>query len=82
VRAWLRGRDPEAVVDLACGTGRLLDFAMTGVDLSAAMLARAREKWPDRRLVQADAAHTGLPPASFDAASPGGRRAAGTPTPP
>jgi len=69
LRAWLRERDPETVVDLACGTGRLLDFAMTGVDLSPAMLARAREKWPDRRLVQADAAHTGLPAASFDAAT-------------
>jgi ubiquinone/menaquinone biosynthesis C-methylase UbiE len=69
LRAWLRGRAPEMVVDLACGTGRLLDFAMTGVDLSPAMLGRAREKWPDRRLVQADAAHTGLPSAGFDAAT-------------
>lgn len=69
LRAWLAGRDPESVVDLACGTGRLLDFAMTGVDLSPAMLARAREKWPGRRLVQADAARTGLPSASFGAAT-------------
>jgi SAM-dependent methyltransferase len=69
LRGWLRGRRPEAVVDLACGTGRLLDFAMTGVDLSPAMLAQAREKCPDRRLVQADAAHTGLPSASFEAAT-------------
>jgi len=69
LRAWLAGRDPESVVDLACGTGRLLDFAMTGVDLSPAMLARAREKWPGRRLVQADAAHTGLPSARFEAAT-------------
>ena len=69
LRAWLRGREPGTVIDLACGTGRLLDFAMTGVDLSPAMLARAREKWPGRRLVQADAAHTGLPAASFDAAA-------------
>jgi len=69
LRAWLRSRDPQSVVDLACGTGRLLDFAMTGVDVSAAMLARAREKWPDRRLVQADATHTGLPSANFGAAT-------------
>src|SRR5687768_10315759 len=69
LRAWLRGRSPETVVDLACGTGRLLDFAMTGVDLSPAMLAQARAKWPDRRLIQADAAHTGLPSASFEAAT-------------
>lgn len=66
--AWLRGRAPEGVVELACGTGRMLDFAMTGVDLSPAMLAEARAKWPDRRLVRADAASTGLPDASFGAA--------------
>lgn len=69
LRGWLRGRAPDAVVDLACGTGRMLDFAGTGVDVSAAMLARAREKWPTRRLVQADAAHTGLPTAAFEAAT-------------
>jgi SAM-dependent methyltransferase len=69
LRAWLAGRAPESVVDLACGTGRLLEFAMTGVDLSPAMLARAWEKWPGRRLVQADAAHTGLPSARFGAAT-------------
>jgi SAM-dependent methyltransferase len=68
LRAWLRGRDPAAIVEIACGTGRLLDFAMTGVDLSPGMLAVAREKWPGRRLVRADAADTGLPSAGFDAA--------------
>jgi len=68
VRSWLRGVDPNGVVDLACGTGRFLDFAATGVDLSAAMLERAREKWPARTLVHADAACTGLPSAGFDAA--------------
>jgi SAM-dependent methyltransferase len=69
LRAWLGGRDPESVVDLACGTGRMLDFAGTGVDVSPAMLAQAREKWPDRRLIRADAAHTGLPSAGFGAAT-------------
>lgn len=68
LRAWLHGRDPESVVELACGTGRLLDFAGTGVDLSPAMLARAREKWPARRLMLADAADTGLPDREFGAA--------------
>lgn len=68
LRAWLRGRDPSSVVELACGTGRFLDFAGTGVDLSPAMLARAREKWPARRLVPADAADTGLGSGEFGAA--------------
>lgn len=68
LREWNRGRDPETMVELACGTGRLLDFAMTGVDLSDAMLKQARVKWPDRTLVCADAADTGLPTQSFDGA--------------
>jgi SAM-dependent methyltransferase len=58
----------ESVVELACGTGRFLDFAGTGVDLSPAMLEVAREKWPGRKLVLADAADTGLPSGGFDAA--------------
>jgi SAM-dependent methyltransferase len=65
---WLRGHPPARVVDLGCGTGRLLSFAHTGVDASAAMLAQAQAKHPDRHLVQADLAHTGLPAQAFDAA--------------
>ncbi len=65
---WLHGRAADAVVELACGTGRFLDFAGTGVDLSPAMLEQAREKWPTRTLVLADAADTGLPTGGFDAA--------------
>ncbi|HET7229484.1 MAG TPA: class I SAM-dependent methyltransferase [Longimicrobium sp.] len=67
LRTWL-GDAPESVVELACGTGRFLDFAGTGVDLSPAMLARAREKWPARTLVLGDVASTGLPSAEFGAA--------------
>jgi len=67
LRAWLRGRAPESTVELACGTGRFLDFAGTGVDLSPAMLAQARAKWPARRLVLADAASTGLATGGFGA---------------
>ncbi|HEU4560581.1 MAG TPA: class I SAM-dependent methyltransferase [Longimicrobium sp.] len=66
--SWLRGRAVDSVVELACGTGRFLDFAGTGVDLSPAMLEEARGKWPGRRLVQADAADTGLLSGGFDAA--------------
>jgi SAM-dependent methyltransferase len=47
------------VLELACGTGSILkqlrsDFEVTGVDLSAAMLAIAAEKVPEARLIQAD----------------------------
>ena len=50
---WLAQVSPTDVVDLGCGTGRLLDFAMTGVDASAAMLKVAGRKHPDRQLIQA-----------------------------
>ena len=56
-RHGLRGR---RVLDVACGTGKsfapLLDrgYEITGCDISAAMLARARERAPGVRLVTAD----------------------------
>jgi SAM-dependent methyltransferase len=40
-------------VDIGCGTGRLLDFAMTGLDPSPEMLKVAAEKFPNHRLVLA-----------------------------
>lgn len=54
LRAWLSGVDKAATVDLGCGTGRLLDFAMLGVDGSARMLGHAAQKFPDRQLIHAD----------------------------
>ncbi|MBU1275058.1 MAG: methyltransferase domain-containing protein [Proteobacteria bacterium] len=59
---------PGTVLDLGCGTGRMLGplaqagFRPVGLDCSRAMLARARRKGPSR-LVLADARH-GLPFAS------------------
>lgn len=65
---WLRDSSVESTVDIACGTGRFLDYAQTGVDVSSAMLGQAAAKWPDRRLIEADAADTGLPSDSFQSA--------------
>ena len=63
------------VVDLCCGTGaqcRRLHRAgleVTGVDISAAMVARARFKAPaDLPIVHGDAAHTSFVADHFDAA--------------
>ncbi|MET3130482.1 ubiquinone/menaquinone biosynthesis C-methylase UbiE [Oxalobacteraceae bacterium GrIS 1.11] len=50
VSAWLAPIAPEAVLDIGCGTGRMLDFAMSGVDASPEMLKQAAQKFPDRRL--------------------------------
>ena len=48
-----------AALDLACGTGRLLAFADTGLDFSPNMLAIAQKRWPNKQLIEADA--TALP---------------------
>ena len=53
---WLADIAPADVIDIGCGTGRLLDFAMTGLDPSASMLRVAARKYPDRTLI-----HAGLP---------------------
>jgi SAM-dependent methyltransferase len=59
-------RSPRTVLELACGTGAVLeqlrdDFEVTGVDLSAPMLELARAKVPTARFVQADMTRIALP---------------------
>ncbi|RTL45596.1 MAG: class I SAM-dependent methyltransferase [Burkholderiales bacterium] len=55
------------VLDLACGTGRLLSFASLGVDASAEMLGVARQRAGDRPLIQASATRLPLDDGSLDA---------------
>ncbi len=63
------------VLDLCCGTGRLLamlraaGFGVAGVVLSPAMLARARAVVPGVWLHQEDAARTSFPDGAFNAAT-------------
>lgn len=59
LQRWLPSAPAAPVLDLACGTGRLLGLASIGVDASAAMLAEARSRQPGRALIQASA--TALP---------------------
>lgn len=47
---WLSRYRNGAILDLACGTGRLLDFATHGLDLSPAMLREAALKHPHKSL--------------------------------
>ena len=51
---WLASEDKNQTIDLGCGTGRLLEYAMTGVDGSLKMLQVAAKKFPDRNLIQAN----------------------------
>ncbi|MBB5017192.1 ubiquinone/menaquinone biosynthesis C-methylase UbiE [Chitinivorax tropicus] len=59
--SWLPQTRHAPTADLACGTGRLLAFADIGIDLSANMLAEARQKWPERPLIHATAQQLPLP---------------------
>lgn len=74
-REWLGGRASGRVLEVAVGTGRNLphyrrDVAITGVDLSPAMLALARDRAADLGLAadlrEGDAEALPLPDASFD----------------
>lgn len=59
-------RRGQQVLDMGCGTGRLLDYATHGVDLSKNMIAEAAKKYPQKQLQVAGAADTGLAAGSFD----------------
>lgn len=64
---------PKAILDLACGTGRIAQWMRSrtqapidGVDLTAGMLALAREKAIYRTLYQADITDTRLEAEQYD----------------
>jgi len=65
--------DGARVLELGCGSGgeETLElarrFRLTGVDVSAEQLLRARERVPGTELVQADVLELELPAGSFDA---------------
>jgi ubiquinone/menaquinone biosynthesis C-methylase UbiE len=54
------------VLDMACGTGRLLNYATCGLDSSEAMVALATSKYPNKKILLSDACYTGLADNSFD----------------
>jgi ubiquinone/menaquinone biosynthesis C-methylase UbiE len=73
------GGPPREVLDIGCGTGRLLEAAgrrwssprLTGIDVSGAMIAEARRKYGGEgrfSFQQADACALPLRSASFDGA--------------
>jgi len=63
---------PADVADLGCGTGTLSQllaeegYAVTGLDFSPQMLARARLKAPGITFVEGDAADPRLPESAYD----------------
>ncbi|WP_196887444.1 class I SAM-dependent methyltransferase [Aureivirga sp. CE67] len=45
----------ENNLDIACGTGRILDFSATGMDISQEMVKVSKEKYPEKNIIQGDA---------------------------
>jgi SAM-dependent methyltransferase len=54
-------------LSLCCGTGRFMELATTGLDFSANMINVAKQKYPGKEFIVADAEKTGLPENKFDA---------------
>lgn len=63
----LSGREGQRILDLACGTGRLMEYCTDGLDLSSAMLDLARRKHPAKNFHLGNALHPELPDRGFDA---------------
>lgn len=65
---------PAAVLDLGCGAGRTtvglaaLGYSPTAIDLSPALLAEARRRFPELDFREMDATRLAFPAESFDAA--------------
>ncbi len=57
----------EQRLEIACGTGRLTGYATHGLDASAEMLSRAKQRHSGVTFVQAMADDTGFPDEVFDA---------------
>jgi SAM-dependent methyltransferase len=67
LRNWLAPCQRAQILDLACGTGRLLDLASHGLDASPAMVRIARQKYPHRIIHCAPARNMAEFGVSFDA---------------
>jgi ubiquinone/menaquinone biosynthesis C-methylase UbiE len=57
--------DTAPVLSLGCGTGRLMEMASHGADISAAMIDEAARKYPGKYFAVCNAANTAYPDGYF-----------------
>jgi len=53
-------------LNIGCGTGRLMEFADCGIDLSKKMIAEATAKFPEKQFLVENGFNTHFPDGSFD----------------
>ncbi len=63
---WLRDLKDKKILDLGCGTGRFLDLATTGLDMSNNMLEIARSKHPNKQIIMGSATEIPLDSGSYN----------------
>lgn len=66
IRRLLKGNDKNKTLDMACGTGRFLEYATYGIDASEEMLNIATTKFPNKTLIQGNVLHTNFEENKFD----------------
>ena len=66
VKSILTDRSKENILDVGCGTGRFLEFASHGIDLSEEMIRVAKRKFPQKKLFVQSATQTTFESSSFD----------------
>lgn len=52
--SFFKNKKYSTVLDLGCGTGRLLNFATHGTDFSDEMLNAAKEKYPEKKIAKGE----------------------------
>jgi len=62
----LKGVNKDNILDLGCGTGRLLDFANIGLDPSMEMIDIAKNKYPAKKIFEENATQTHFKENTFD----------------